>query len=228
MAVKEKQFVELEFTGKVKDTGEIFDTTNPKDAKAMGMKNEAKPLKICVGEGMLPEKFDKALVGKETGKEYSIELSPKEAFGDRKSELIKTIPLRIFTEKNVMPYKGMMLNLDGMLVRVVSVSGGRVIADFNNPLAGKNILYEFRIIRSIEDKKGQADAFIEAFLRLDSSKLDVKIEGNKAVAAFDVKDDEFKFYEEIFKSLSEKARSLLDLEFELKNKNSPEKSSEKK
>jgi len=222
MTLKEKQFVEIDFTGIVKDTGEIFDTTDPKKAKSIGSEN-AKPLKICIGEGMLPKKFDESLVGKETGKDYSIELSPKDAFGERRGDLVKMIPLRIFTEKNIMPYKGLMLDLDGMIVRIASVSGGRVITDFNNPLAGKNIIYDFKIIKVIEDKAELAKAFIESFLKIDSSKLNVTLDGAKAVVEFDSDEKAFKFYQELFKGVSEKAKSLIGLEFELKNKKSPAK-----
>ena len=219
MALKEKQFIEIDFTGIVKDTGEMFDTTDSKKAKAIGSEN-AKSLKICIGEGMLPKKFDEALVGKEIGKEYSIDLAPKDAFGERRADLVKMIPLRIFTDKNIMPYKGLMLNLDGMIVRIASVSGGRVITDFNNPLAGKNVIYTFKVLRVIEDKTELAKAFIEGFLKIDTSKLNVSVNGVKGVVELDTDEKTFGLYQEMFKSVSQNAKSLLGLEFELKNKKS--------
>lgn len=226
MAVKAKQFIELEFTGRIKGTSEIFDTTSEKDAKALGAKEKVKPLKICVGEGMLLEKFDRALEGKEAGKEYSIELDAKDAFGERKKELVKMIPLRIFTEKGVMPYRGLLLDLDGIVVRVVSVSGGRVIADFNNPLAGKSIVYDFKISRIIEGKKEQLMAFLESFLNLDASKLCIEIEDSRAVIEFSLKDDEFELCKNTFEKFSQKAKDILGLGIELKN-NSPGKDEKK-
>ena len=156
MSIKKKQFVEIDFTGRVKDTNEIFDTTIKSDAKSIGV-DKVKPLLICVGERMLPEKFDDFILikGKEVGKEYSLELPPKDAFGERKKDLVKMLPLKMFTDKGIMPYRGLLLNLDDMIVRIGSVSGGRVIADFNNPLAGKAITYKFKINKIIEDKKEQ-------------------------------------------------------------------------
>lgn len=217
MALKKKQFVEVDFTGKVKDTNEIFDTTNLKDAKSIGV-DKVRPLIVCIGEGMLPEKFDEALEGKELGKEYSLDLSPKDAFGDRKKDLVKMIPLKIFTEKGIMPYRGLMLNLDDMIVRIVSVSGGRVITDFNNPLAGKAILYTFKINKVVDDKKVQIESLLESVLKIDSSKVRIEVVGKKATMEFDLKENEFKILNAIAKSFSEKVNALVDVELEIKNK----------
>ncbi len=214
MSVQKKQFIEMEFVGKLKDSGEVFDTSDPKKAAALGLKN-IKPAKICVGEKMLPEKFDSYLVGKEVGKEYSLELSPKEAFGERKADLIKTIPLRIFREKGVQPYKGMLLNIDGSIVKIISASGGRVIADFNNPLAGKNIIYEFKIIRIIDDLKEKVNIFFNSFLKLKPK--NVIIEDKKALLELSLSKKEFKFYQELFKTLASKFKELTSLDIELRN-----------
>ena len=39
----------------------------------------------------------------------------------------------------------MAIQLDNTIARVLSVSGGRVTMDFNNPLAGKEIDYKYKI-----------------------------------------------------------------------------------
>ena len=140
------QFVEIDFTGFVKQTGEIFDTTVKENAKKANLPSERlKPLVICVGEGMVLNSFDKSLEQKELGKEYSIDLKPKEAFGERDPKLVKIVPLNFFHKKGINPYPGLSLNMDGIIVRISAVSGGRVITDFNNPLSGKEITYKFKI-----------------------------------------------------------------------------------
>jgi len=221
MALKQKQFVEMDFTGRVKDTDEVFDTTNPKDAKGI-TDEKVKPLKICIGEQMLLEKFDKALEGKEVGKEYIIELGPNDAFGDRKKDLVKMIPLKIFTDKGVMPYRGLMLNMDGMVVRIVSVSGGRVITDFNNPLAGKSLVYKFKVNRVIEDKKEQIESLLDNLLKIDSSMVKIDVKDKKSELTFSLKDNEFKILQQISKPFSEKVKSLVGVDVELKNENKSE------
>ncbi len=71
-----------------------------------------------------------------------------------------------------------MLNLDGMIAKILSVSGGRVSVDFNNPLAGKDIEYEFTIKRKITDEKEKVDALQDFFFR---KRFDIKIEEKKII-----------------------------------------------
>ena len=135
-------FVEVKFIGKVKD-GEIFDTNIPVQAKKIDFKLEnPKPLIVCIGQEMLIKGFDKALEEKEIGKQASVELAPKDAFQKRRKELVRLIPKKLFLAQKIDPQPGMALALDNHLVKIVSVSGGRVLVDFNNPLAGKTIIYE--------------------------------------------------------------------------------------
>jgi FKBP-type peptidyl-prolyl cis-trans isomerase 2 len=168
MAVVQKNdFIELEFTGLIKDSKEVFDTTNKKEAEKIGMKNieNVKPLIFSIGNSMAVKGLDADLSGKEVGKEYSVELKAEDAFGKRNPSMVKMIPLKLFLEQRIMPEKGMQLSLDGMVVKIVSVSGGRVLVDFNNPLAGKQIIYNYKINRKIEDQKEKINALQDFFFR---------------------------------------------------------------
>src|SRR3989344_4377608 len=142
-------FIELSYTGYV--NGNVFDSNREDDVKKLD--SEAKPRKmfIIVGQNMVVKGLDKALEGKEIGTEYAISLAPEEAFGKRNPSLIRPLPLKAFTEKKVFPQAGMTLVLDNSLVSIRAVSGARVITDFNNPLAGKNIEYSFAIKEKIDD-----------------------------------------------------------------------------
>ena len=151
--INKNDFVEIDFTARVKD-GEIFDTSRKEDAEKAGLdKNKCELLNICLGQGMIVKGFDDSIEGKEIGKAYKIELNPEDAFGKREVQLVKTFPAKIFTSKGMMPQPGMMYSFDNAMARVVSVSGGRVIVDFNNPLSGKIIAYDFIIKRKIDDPK---------------------------------------------------------------------------
>ena len=204
MVIKKKDFVELEFTGKIKESGQIFDTTYKEEAKKIGAENVG-PLKICVGEGMLVKGFDESLVGKEVGKDYSVEIGPKNAFGPRDLKLIKIIPISVFHEKEVNPYPGLVLNIDGMIVRISSVSGGRVTADFNLPLAGKTLIYDFKIRKLIEGNEEKLNALAEFFF----GKADVKVDGDKATITLAKKIESNPF--------KEKAKELTGLDVEFKS-----------
>lgn len=160
--VKKMDFVEIKFTGYT--NGEVFDSNIEEDLKKINDKNPAKKLIVVVGQGMIVKGFDSALEGKEIGKKYEVMVKPQEGFGERRKELVKIIPLSVFTAKQIRPYPGLTLAMDDMLARVITVSGARVVTDFNNPLSGKDLTYKFTIARKIEDEKEKATALFENLL----------------------------------------------------------------
>jgi len=162
-AIKKNDFVELKYTGY--SNGKVFDSNIESDLKTLDEK--AKPIKtiISVGQEMVVKGFDKALEGKEIGKEYDITLDSKESFGNRNKDLIKTIPIKVFHAKNIDPKAGMSFVVDDMLVKIITVSGARVVADFNNPLSGKEIKYKFTITRKVEDEKEKVESAFSTMFR---------------------------------------------------------------
>ena len=148
MAIKKGEFVALEFEGKIKATGEIFDKT------------EKDPKVICVGAGWLIEGIDSVLPEKNIGDEFELELAPEKAFGQRNPSMIKLTSASKF--KDFKPIVGIQVNVDGVLATVKSVSGGRVVLDFNHPLAGKTLHYKIKITRKVDalDEKVKAVASI--------------------------------------------------------------------
>jgi len=163
MKVQKNDFVEIEFTGKANN--EIFDTTNPDEAKSIGLDAKVKPIIACIGKEMILKALDDELEGKEIGEKYSIHLMPEKAFGKRNPSLIKTVPLRIFREKNMNPAPGMVFQFDNQLAKIISVSGGRITTDFNNPLAGKEVDYDFKILKKVDDDKEKVNAIQDYFFR---------------------------------------------------------------
>jgi len=171
MKLQNKDFIEIEFTGKTKE-GEIFDSNIEEDLKKVNSSLPAKPFIFCLGEGMFLKGIEEFLIGKELGK-YEIELEPEKAFGKRDTKLIKMIPMKVFKEKQVNPIPGAMFNFDGQQAKIITVSGGRVIVDFNNPLAGKIVIYNIQVLRKVEDQKEQINAFNE-FLFKKPFKFEIK------------------------------------------------------
>lgn len=151
MIINKNDFVELKYTGYAQ--GEVFDSNIVEDMKNLSNKNKPREAIVVIGQGMVVSGLDKALEGKEIGKEFKINLKFNEAFGERKKNLVRLIPLNAFHEKKVDPKPGMVLALDDVVVKILTVSGARVIADFNNPLAGKDVEYKFIIVRKIEDEQ---------------------------------------------------------------------------
>lgn len=161
--VKKKEFVEIKYTGFA--NGEMFDSNIEEDLKKINSEAKVHKIIIAIGEKMVVPGLDDALEGKEVGKEYSINVSAKEGFGERMRELVKTIPLKVFTEKNINPRPGLVLSMDDSFAKIIAVSGARVITDFNNPLAGKDLVYKFVIIRKVIDDKEKISALFEFFFK---------------------------------------------------------------
>jgi len=195
--IKKNDFIEIEFSGYA--NGQLFDSNIPEDLKKINP--EAKPEKtvIVVGQKMLVPGLDARLEGKELGREYEIEIKAKDGFGDRHRNLIRTIPLRAFTEQKVNPQQGMILTLDNALVKIIAVSGARVTADFNNPLAGKDLKYKIKITKKVEDAKEKSEALFRVFLRFvpefDVTENKVTVKGPKILEGV------VNLYKEKFKEL---------------------------
>ena len=175
MSIKKHDFIELEYTGRLKDTKEVFDTTDEKtakDSKIFSEKAEYKPIIICVGEAHLLKGLDEFIEGKELGK-YSIDLPAEKAFGKKEASLLKMIPINKFAEQGIKPIPGLRLNIDGYIGMVKSVSGGRTVVDFNHPLAGHDVSYEVKLNKIVTDKKAQISSLLKVLLGIRDPKIEL-------------------------------------------------------
>lgn len=219
MAEKTKKgdFIELEFLGRNLQNNEIFDTNITEEAKKIDLKLTGKPLILKIGYDMVVRGFDEALEGKEVGVKSVVRLSPEKAFGKRVPSLVRMIPMKFFIAQKIMPQPGMILTLDNNMVKVISVSGGRVMVDFNSPLAGKDVEYEFTIKRQVNDIKEKVKA-IQLFFFGHEFDFDVD-EKTKKIIFHDLK------LAPVLNVFKDKFKELLDMDVEILAK--PEKKEEK-
>ena len=210
MVLNEKDFIEIDFTGRVKN-GEVFDSTFKEELKKINSESnskiEAKPFIFSIGQGMFLKALDEFLIGKEEGKNYIVELESEKAFGKRNVAFIQRIPSKIFKEKRITPFSGLVLNFDGRMGKVIAVSGGRVMVDFNSPLAGKDVVYEIKILRKVENLQEKIKALNEFLFRKN---LDFEIKEKKIVFSAD------KDFAKIIELFKEKFKEILDLDIEIK------------
>lgn len=113
-----------------------------------------KPAEVTQGGGDLPPGLDAALIGMSPGEEKRLTLAPAQAFGDRDPAKLQTMPLSKFGDlaKGLKPGKIIQGFRDGKAeeASVLSVSGGQVVLDFNDPLAGKTALYRIQVVSTAE------------------------------------------------------------------------------
>jgi len=205
MKLKKKDFIEVEFTGRIKGR-EIFDSNIKKDLEKINSDFEAKPFVFCLGEGMFLRGIDDFLIGKEIGK-YEVELKPEHAFGNRNPKLVQMMPMKIFIQHKINPAPGAVFNFDGRIAKILTVSGGRVMVDFNNPIAGKTVVYDIKVLQKIEDINEKIKAFSEFLFKKD---LQFEIKETKIV--MQVEKPLVKFVE----MFRDKFKDIFNLELEIK------------
>ena len=163
MVLKKGDIIKISFTGKL-ENGVIFDTTDEKIAKDNEVFNEDRkyePMTVVVGAGALVPGLEEDLEGKSVGYKGSVTVPPEKGYGPRSRELIETVPAKKFDTK---VEQGMMVEYGNRVGFIESVSGGRVKIDYNEPLAGKTLTFEYTIEEQIKDKKEKADALIISYI----------------------------------------------------------------
>jgi len=163
MALQKGDFILMDYTAKVKETGEVFDTTNEETAKKERLHKEGEiyePKLVVIGEGWVLKALDESLATMEVGKTTPVEIPPQKAFGDRDPEKVKRVPLRQLTGKGITPSLGMHVEYNGKTATVRATGAGRVLLDFNPPLAGKTLVYEVTVQKKLEVMKDKIAALI--------------------------------------------------------------------
>lgn len=219
--INKGDFVELDYIGKVKETNEVFDVTKAEEAKKSSLFNEKavyRPAIICIGQNMIVKGIDEFLLGKDC-KNYSLELQPEQAFGKKNVKLIKMLPLSVFTKKNIKPFPGLQLDFDGMMGTIKSVSGGRVVVDFNHPLAGRTVVYDLSVRRILTDEHEKLKSLVE--MMFGEAKLELK--DHKATIQFNMPEN---IQEGMKKRIQQLIPSITSVDFKM-TENTSEKKSEK-
>jgi peptidylprolyl isomerase len=163
MALQKGNFIIVDYTAKVKETSEVFDTTVEETAKKERLYKEGEiyePKLIVIGEGWVLKALDESLRTMELGKTTPVEIPPEKAFGARDPEKVRRVPLRRLTDKGVTPSLGMRVEHNGKMATVRTVGGGRVLLDFNPPLAGKTLIYEVTVRKKLRTPKMKIAALI--------------------------------------------------------------------
>jgi peptidylprolyl isomerase len=153
MVLQKGDFVLIEYTAKVKETNEVFDTTFEEISKKEHLHKEGEiyePKLVVLGESWVLKALDESLATMEIGKAQTVEIAPKDAFGQRDPEKVKRVPLKQLMAKGTTPVIGMRLDYNGKMAVVRSIGAGRVLLDFNPPLAGKTLIYDVTVKKKLQ------------------------------------------------------------------------------
>jgi peptidylprolyl isomerase len=174
----------VDYTAKVKDTDDIFDTTIEADAKKHSIYEENvkyQPKLVSIGEVSYPvlKGLDEALAKTSVGEKLTVEVTPDKGFGERDTKKVRMIPIRKLGEDAEKVSVGDTIEVDNKRGIIRYIGSGRVQVDYNHRYAGKTILYDVNVIKALDSSSDKVDGILKNRLPVEDSKI-----------AFDLKDKE--------------------------------------
>ena len=150
------------------ETGDLIETTREATAQEHEMHDENRtyqPMVCVVGSGSLISGFEEALLEAEVHKDVDLELAPADAYGEKDATMIETISIdklrRAVRDPNAL-YLGAPVNIGGRQGYLSFLAAGRARIDYNHPMAGKTLKYNFRIVKVVEGKEEKVAALLES------------------------------------------------------------------
>jgi FKBP-type peptidyl-prolyl cis-trans isomerase SlpA len=108
------------------------------------------PATLALGRGELAPGLEKCLEIAEPGRSYVFELEPGQAFGERREDLVQSLPRASFAG-DIALEAGAVVEFsapDGSrhAGQVREVNAHDVLVDFNHPLAGRRVRFEVEVL----------------------------------------------------------------------------------
>ncbi len=184
MTFSKSSLILVDYTAKVKDADDIFDTTIEADAKKHSIYEENvkyQPKLVSIGEVSYPvlKGLDEALAKTSVGEKLTVEVTPDKGFGERDTKKVRMIPIRKLGEDAEKVSVGDTIEVDNKRGIIRYIGSGRVQVDYNHRYAGKTILYDVNVIKSLDSPSDKVDGILRNRLPVEDSKI-----------AFDLKDKE--------------------------------------
>jgi len=166
----------IDYTAKVKDSEEIFDTTIEEDAKKHSIHEpnvKYQPKLVSIGEVSYPvlKGLDEALAKTTVGDKLTVEVTPDKGFGERDSGKVRMIPIRKLGEDAEKVSVGDTIEVDNKRGIIRFIGSGRVQIDYNHRYAGKTILYDVNVVKSLDSPHDKVDGILKNRLPLEDSKI---------------------------------------------------------
>ncbi len=176
MTFNKGSLILIDYTAKVKDSTEIFDTTIEEDAKKHSIHEQNvkyQPKLVSIGEVSYPvlKGLDEALAKTTVGDKLTVEVTPDKGFGERDSGKVRMIPTRKLGEDAEKVSVGDTIEVDNKRGIIRFIGSGRVQIDYNHRYAGKTILYDVNVVKSLDSPNDKVDGILKNRLPLEDSKI---------------------------------------------------------
>ena len=180
MTFNKGSLILVDYTAKVKDTDEVFETTIEAEAKKHSIHDanvKYQPKLVSVGESWVIKGLDEALANSKVGDKTSVEVTPDKGFGERDSGKVRMIALRKLGEDADKVTVGDTVEIDQKTGIIRFIGSGRVQVDYNHRFAGKTILYDVNVLKALETDDEKINGMLKRHLPVDDSKLVFKKTG---------------------------------------------------
>ena len=181
MAFNKGSLILVDYTSKVKDTGEVFETTIEEEAKKHSFHDpnvKYQPKLVSVGESWVIKGFDEALEKTSVGDKKTIEVSPDKGFGERDKGKVRMIPLRKLGEDAEKVSIGDTVEVDNKKGVIRFIGSGRVQIDYNHRFAGKTVLYDINVLKELKTDDEKTSGILKRYLPVNDDKISFKKTGN--------------------------------------------------
>ena len=132
------------------------------------------PLVCVVGAGNLISGFEDSLLEAEADKDISLEIAPVDAYGEKDPDQIETISIdkllrHVRDPKSL--YIGGPVTVEGRQGILSYLAAGRARIDYNHPMAGRTLKYDYKIVKVVEGKEEKVAALLRQTLAKKGSRF---------------------------------------------------------
>jgi peptidylprolyl isomerase len=138
---------------KIGDTVKVDYSCFSEDGEVINETKGEEPLQFTIGKGQTIPGFEEAILGMDEGEEKKSTVPMEKAFGPRQEDNIVVVGKEKFP-RDINIEVGQQLQIqsgDGRksLVRIADLSEDLVTLDANHPLAGKNLIFNIKLLEIV-------------------------------------------------------------------------------
>jgi FKBP-type peptidyl-prolyl cis-trans isomerase SlyD len=160
--------IKLAYTARTVEDGRLVDTTDEEVAEDEGVdtdQQEFGPRVVVLGEQHIFPDVEEDIYGNSVGDEGTVTVAATDAFGEYDESEVRTVSKDKIPEDD--RYPGANVQIDNEQGHVETIIGGRARVDFNHPLAGEDVEYDYEVVAEVTDREEKATGIIDMMLGME-------------------------------------------------------------
>ncbi len=186
--VKEGSLIYVDYVGKTRADGKIFDLTLEDVAKKEGLFREDdryEPILVAVGSNWLLEAIEEELVGMKVEETKTIDVPPERGAGKRDPSLVKMIAKAKLEKQGVRIAIGERITFGREQGVITQVLGRTARVDFNPPMAGKTLRFDVTVKGIVSEPNEKVFAVLKRRIpAIPQEKYGVSVKGKTVTVDF--------------------------------------------